>query len=220
MRFSDLARTGDFCHIIRSAGRKPHPGDAFHGIEIDAGGDRDVGHSVCWILGDSPPVPRSRRSPRTNIGRRALVVVDGQNITEADLQRFMKTRQVPAESRDKARRPLLEEMVDARLMRHFLASKKISAKKDEVDQQVQQIQDQAAKRGTDPEKVLVEMGYTTESLRDEFALPLAWKRYVDGRITPAQVQKYFAAHRAEFDGTRVRASQIMFKVPVEDRGGF
>lgn len=149
-----------------------------------------------------------------------LVSVDGQNITESDLQRIMQTRQVPADSREKYRRPFLEEMIDARLMRQYLASQKISASKEEVEQQVQQIQELAAQRGSDPEKLLIEMGYTPESLREEFALPLAWKRYVDGRFTSAQVKKYFESHRAEFDGTRVRARQIMLRVPSKDEADF
>src|SRR5262245_40902679 len=72
-----------------------------------------------------------------------LVVVNGQPISEADLQRMMTTRQVPAEVREKYRRPFLEEMVDARLMRQFLAGKKISASHQELDRQVQQVQDLA-----------------------------------------------------------------------------
>jgi peptidyl-prolyl cis-trans isomerase C len=158
-------------------------------------------------------------APRPSEGE-ALVVVNGQNITDADLLQFMQTRQVPVEDRDKYRRPFLEEMVDFRLMRSYLASKKISAKKEEVDRQIQQFQDEAAKGGRDPEKALIAIGYTAESLRDEFSLRLAWKRYIEGRLTPVQVQKHFATHRAEFDGTRVRARQIILKVPSKSEADF
>lgn len=146
---------------------------------------------------------------------RVLVVVNGKNITETELQRVMQTRQVPEEKREKYRRPFVEEMVDARLIRDFLATKKISANKQEVDQQVKQVMELAAKRG-DPEQALATMGYTSESLRDEFTLPLAWKRYIEQALTPAQMQKFFAEHRQEFDGTKLRARQILRKVESDD----
>lgn len=172
------------------------------------------------VTADSLCVAQAKKGGARAPVSTTLVTVDGQNITESDLQRIMQTRQVPPESREKYRRPFLEEMIDARLIRQFLASRKISAKKEEVEQQVQQIQELAAQRGSDPEKLLVEMGYTAESIREEFALPLAWKRYVDGRFTDTQVKKYFEAHRAELDGTRVRARQIMLRVPSKEEADF
>ncbi|HTI52446.1 MAG TPA: peptidylprolyl isomerase [Planctomycetaceae bacterium] len=168
-----------------------------------------------FLAGSFAALPCSAQTgkPAARGGESAvLVVVNGQNVTEADLQRMLQTRQVPAESREKYRQPFLEEMIDARLIRQFLASKKIVADKKEVDRQVQQVMDLAAKRGSDADKALREMGYTRESLREEFSLPLAWKRYFDGAVTPAQTQKFFSTHRAEFDGTQVRASQIVLRV--------
>ncbi|MSR56670.1 MAG: hypothetical protein EXS05_03225 [Planctomycetaceae bacterium] len=150
----------------------------------------------------------------------ALVVVNGQPITEADLDRIMQTRKVPAEVKEKYRRPFLDEMIDARLIRQFLTSKKIVADKKEVDLQVQHIKDVAARRGADPDKAIAEMGYTKESLRDEFALPLAWKKYIEKTLTDEKLQKHFQAHRAEFDGTQVRARQILLKVSSADESNW
>lgn len=160
--------------------------------------------------------PTSAQQPKKTAARgpapAVLVVVDGDPVTEADLARMMVTRQVPEDTRDKYRRPFLEEMVDARLMRRFLAEKKITANKAELDRAVQSVVDLAAQRG-DPEKAMADMGYTTKSLRDELGLPIAWQQYVVGAITPAEMSKYFQAHRAEFDGTQVHARQILLRVP-------
>lgn len=163
------------------------------------------------------PCPAQTKKRAARGGESAvLVTVNGQNVTEADLQRMLRSRQVPEESRDKYRPLFLEEMIDARLIRQFLASKKIAADRKELDRQVQQILDLAAKRGSDGEAALREMGYTRESLREEFSLPLAWKRYFDGTVTPAQTQAFFGAHRAQFDGTQVHARQIMLRVRSTD----
>jgi len=165
---------------------------------------------MAWLDSLAAAEPAKRTSDS-----RVLVTVNGKTITEGDLQRVMQTRQVPAEMREKYRQPFLDELVDARLIRDFLATKKISASKQEVDQQVKQVLELASKRG-DPEQALATMGYTNESLREEFALPLAWKRYIEQAVPQAQMQKFFAAHRQEFDGTMLRARQILKRVDSGD----
>lgn len=140
-----------------------------------------------------------------------LVVVNGQPITERDLDRLLRTRQVPEAMWAGARERFLEQLIDARLIQGFLDSRQTVAVKEEVDEQVRRIREFAAKEG-DPDKILSAMGYTEKSLRDEFALPLAWKRHVN-RVVPAnKLKEYFAEHRQEFDGTKVRASHILIRV--------
>jgi parvulin-like peptidyl-prolyl isomerase len=168
----------------------------------------------------APCSAQSKKAPAKAPPARVLVVVDGENITETDLVRMFQTRQVPADTRDEYRRLFLEELIDARLIQRFLAAKKVAAGKAEIDRAVQPILDLAAKGGADPEKAMAEKGYTTQSLRDEIALGLSWKRYVDGAITPAQMRKYFEANRSQFDGTEIRARQIYLKVPAKDEAGF
>jgi foldase protein PrsA len=145
-----------------------------------------------------------------------LVVVNGQKITEADLARFFMTRKVPEEMRDKARERVLEDLIDTRLIQQFLASRDTKATKQELDAQVNRIRDAAKQRGSDPDKALAELGYTLETLRDEFAIPIAWQHHVDRVISQARLKAYFVEHRAEFDGTKVRSSQILIKVPAGD----
>lgn len=148
-----------------------------------------------------------------------LVVVNGDKITEADLIRAMMTRQVREEDREKYKGPFLEEMIDARLIKQFLKSRKTAATKQEIDEQVNRLREAARRGDADPDKVLAEKGYTPESLREEFALPLAWKHHIERAITAARLKRYFQEHRPEFDGTKVRASQIFLKVPASDAGG-
>lgn len=161
-----------------------------------------------------------KKSAAKSVTVPALVVVNGEAITDADLERVMKTRKVPEAQKEKFRRPFLDEMLDAKLVAQFLASKKIAADKKEVDAQVQSIKNLAAKSGGDPEQAIVEMGYTPETLREEFALPLAWKKYIDKTLTDDKLQKHFQSHREQFDGTRVHALQILVKVDTDDESAW
>lgn len=161
--------------------------------------------------------PPAKPKAATAGGRETvLVLVNGQKVTEADLNRAFATRQVPDDSRARLRKPFLEELIDSRLIQQFLASRKTAATKEEIDEEVNRIKNLARQSGSDPDKVLAERGYTTESLREEFALPLAWKRHINRAIPAARVKTYFDEHRAEFDGTRVHARQIYLKVPPDD----
>jgi peptidyl-prolyl cis-trans isomerase C len=102
------------------------------------------------------------------------------------------------------------------LIQQFLSSRKTVATKKEIDEQITLLKTQLKKGGLDPDKVLAEKGFTNESLREVFAVPLAWKRHVDRAVTSERLKKYFEEHRAEFDGTRVRASQILIRVPPDN----
>ncbi|MDB5390655.1 MAG: PpiC-type peptidyl-prolyl cis-trans isomerase, partial [Planctomycetaceae bacterium] len=51
-----------------------------------------------------------------------------------------------------------------------------------------------------------------QTLRDELSLPLKWHSYVRKTVTEDQIEQYFQSHRAQFDGTELRASQIFLAV--------
>jgi parvulin-like peptidyl-prolyl isomerase len=145
-----------------------------------------------------------------------LVAVNGKNITETDLNRMFLTRRVREDQREERRNAFLEDMIDARLIQQFLESRDTRATKQELDAQVKPILDAAKKRNPDPDKALAELGYTPESLREEFAIPLAWKHHLDRAVTAARLKAYFDEHRAEFDGTKVKASHILFRLHASD----
>jgi parvulin-like peptidyl-prolyl isomerase len=147
---------------------------------------------------------------------KVLAVVNGQPITEVHLSRRFRLRQIDEKDQPRLRKQFLEELIDARLIQQFLASRKTQAPPREVEEQVERILGLAKSRGSDPEKAMAELGMTREMLREEFALPLAWKVHVDRAITAERVRSWFAEHRAEFDGTQVRARQILFKVDSEE----
>src|SRR5262245_45341439 len=64
---------------------------------------------VCYSVASAQPkkkaAPRPATPPAATKASPALVVVNDEAITEADLTRAMQFRQVPEEQRDKSRRP-------------------------------------------------------------------------------------------------------------------
>jgi peptidyl-prolyl cis-trans isomerase C len=147
-----------------------------------------------------------------SVANSALVTVNKQAITAADLERMYATRRVPVEKRAGLQRAFLEEMVDAEVMRQFLAKQRIKADPKLVDRQVQQILAIAAEQGGDAASVLQAQGYSEEALRREFELPLAWQAYVEREWTDKKLRDFFAVRHEEFDGTKIRARHIFLKV--------
>ncbi|MBS0260976.1 MAG: peptidylprolyl isomerase [Planctomycetes bacterium] len=145
-----------------------------------------------------------------------LVLVNGKKITETDLDRFLTTRRVSEEKRAAERDRFIDQLIDSRLIQQFLDSRDTKASKKELDEQVNRIREAARQRGSDPDKVLAELGYTPQTLRDEFALPIAWQHHIDRTITPERLKEFFEKHRSEYDGTQVRASRILIKPESPD----
>jgi len=169
------------------------------------------GACPAWAA-QSAKQPAKSKPPIAVKRETVLVTVNGKNITESELNRMLMTRQVREDLRDKARDAFLEEMIDARLIQQFLDLRDTKATKQEIDAQVDRIREAAKQRGSDPDKVLADLGYTAGSLREEFAIPLAWKHHVDRAVPATRLKAYFDEHRPEFDGTKVKASHIIFRL--------
>lgn len=144
---------------------------------------------------------------------RVVVKVNGTAITEGDVDFIATTRQLKPEQRAEQESKLIDELVDRQLVREFLARRKISAPADELGFQIQQAEDAIKKHGDDPVTLLSKLGYTPERLKTELGLPLAWQAYVRQTVTLPQTKEYFETHRAELDGTQLRARQIFLKLP-------
>jgi peptidyl-prolyl cis-trans isomerase C len=188
---------------------------------------RRIGRLIIVTLIFSLPTDKVRsdvyqRSPQTLSDedvKRVLVLVGGDPITEGDLHFLMISRSVPKQLQAAVRKRFLEQLIDRRLMQTFLADRKAKPDKIQLEEQITRFHQFLRKNGKDPEKTLAQLGFTSEVLRNELALSLAWKTQVNRMVTPKRLREYFQQHRQEFDGTQVRASQILlkFKAPANPK---
>ena len=142
---------------------------------------------------------------------RVVAKVNGKAITAGDVEFAAVTQQVKSEDRAAREAQLTERLIERQLVREFLAKRKIQAPADDVQFQIQHAESVLKKLGEDPEVFLAKLGYTSERLKQELGLPLAWQVYVRQTVTTPQVREYFDQHRAEFDGTQLHARQVFFK---------
>jgi peptidyl-prolyl cis-trans isomerase C len=138
-----------------------------------------------------------------------LVKVNGVTLTTADLEFYARSRGLDDAAIAQQRAALLEQLIDRQLIRSFLATKKAIPDPDLLDLQVEQLESLTRRRGEDPAVLFPKLGLTPERLRAELGLTLAWQGDILKTTPVAELRAYFEAHRAEFDGTRVRVRQIV-----------
>ena len=147
-----------------------------------------------------------------------LVVVNGQAITEGDLEFFAKSLKLTIEEVPQRREQMLERLIDRQLLRAFLAQKKIAADPEHLDTHFTRLKTRLKDRGEDFDKLLAKSGFTEATLRRELRLPLDWDAYVRVVFTDAKLREVWQQRKQEFDGSEVRAAQIAVKSddPVAD----
>ena len=165
----------------------------------------------------APKKSAPAKAPPASAGSGAvLVIVNGEKITDADLNRSFAFLKVPENERARVRRAFIDNLIDTRLIQQFLKSRKTVATNQEVDEQIKLFKSGLKLAGLDPEKALHENGFTTELLREMIAVPLAWKHHIDRAVTPERLKEYFDEHREQFDGTKLQARQILIRANPGD----
>ncbi|WP_298867469.1 peptidylprolyl isomerase [uncultured Gimesia sp.] len=168
--------------------------------------------SLCYAFPTCTSLWAADQVKQANDTQKVLVTVNGQAITQADLD-FAYLSLGIADRQRPARQQILESLVNQRLIQAFLTQQKITVPPEQLDESVLRIQKLIRKKGDQPEQVLTKMGFTPEKLSTAIALPLSWNIYAKREITAAKIQDYFNQHQEELDGTRVEASHILLKLP-------
>ena len=142
-----------------------------------------------------------------------IATVNGTNITESDLEFLYLSRAVRDELRPAVRERYIEQLIDRRLLKEFLRGRKLQAPARVVNERVARAEKLITQEGLDFDQSLKELGYTRETFREEVALPLAWLEHARLAITDKATADYWKSHRSKFDGTEVRASHIVKRLP-------
>ncbi|MDA1014015.1 MAG: peptidylprolyl isomerase [Planctomycetota bacterium] len=142
-----------------------------------------------------------------------VATIDGEPITSQQLDAFMLSRRIPKDLWPTVREKMVEQVIDRRLIAAYLDERSVKADQRQVDTLVGDMKKKIVASGEKPEDVFARLGLTEELLRVEIGLPLAWQAYVRSVLTADDYQDHFNEHRRELDGTEVRASQILVKVP-------
>jgi peptidyl-prolyl cis-trans isomerase C len=138
----------------------------------------------------------------------AIYAIDVERL----VQESLKDRKVPEESRAALSKAALEQLISRRLILARLEREGQGAAADEVDRALKALQLRAEQEKQPFADWLKRNQFTPDTLRDEVAWRIAWRRYLQQQVTDAALQEHFEKHRRHFDGSQVRVSQIRWKV--------
>lgn len=159
-------------------------------------------------------VQKQAAPPKTE---KIAAVVNGESIPESEItsavQRQLHGRTIAPEQAKQLRQMVLQMIIDGRLLDQYLADKKIQVDPKAVDAVIDQYKKQIAGSGMPFEDVLKRQGLSEQALRARVAKQLAFQNFAESSLTDKALQDYFNAHKEDLNGTEVRASHILVKVP-------
>ncbi|HXG12361.1 MAG TPA: peptidylprolyl isomerase [Gemmataceae bacterium] len=147
-----------------------------------------------------------------------VAVVDGEVITQADLDALLKGRgptpvALPENTRRQMQMEALAMIIDDILLQKFLKQKGPRIDPAEVDKRLAELAEALKRQGKTLQDFYRESGQTEAEVRNAQTLMLQWAAYVRARITDADLKRYYDENRDFFDQVKVRASHIVFRLP-------
>jgi parvulin-like peptidyl-prolyl isomerase len=158
--------------------------------------------------------PADSTSARYRDKSAVLVTVNGTPITENQLALYRLLHRLPDDPSPDARRKVLNQLVDNELMRQLLQDRRAEPDPKRLAAGVETLKADLRRRDNSSKNSKLDI--TDAALRRELFVPLAWEYHLGRVLTQNTLQEEFERHRAEYDGTEVRASQIFIKVAPED----
>lgn len=154
---------------------------------------------------------RAAGEPAAEIAAR----VGGQAITREQLAAGLKRANVDAvpagPQRRQAEAVVMEQLVNDVLLRQAVTQAGIEAVPAAVEVHLKRMKVELADRGIEFGDFLERTARDEAALREQIALELAIRQYLEARVTPAVVDAYFENHRRELDGSTVRVSHIVLR---------
>lgn len=139
-----------------------------------------------------------------------LVTVNGTPITRQTAELAALVQGATTAS-DAVPRVLLEQLIDQTLIAGFLEDKSVELPQEQIERAVERLRKAFEQRGRALAPELERLSLSDSALRQQLTVPLTWQAWMRQTVTADDLQEYFAEHRSELDGTRVRASQILIR---------
>ena len=145
--------------------------------------------------------------------RRVIARVNDAELLQAELN--ARLRQLP-ESEDAAtiisrQKLLLEALVRQELVLAYLRQRSLGANVKEVQSAFAKWKQELASRAMTPAVYYPRTGMDEPAIRRRIEWQVGWPRFVERKLSDKTLQKYFADHNVEFDGTKLRVAHILWK---------
>ena len=115
----------------------------------------------------------------------------------------------------------VQQATAALLVRRHLALRALHEQAGEslaaiVDRQVESLESELKRRGSDLGRYAKERLSTEKAVRDDLDFKISWGQYLKSRLTEANLQRFFENRKANYGGGRGEVSQIFLAVDPSD----
>jgi parvulin-like peptidyl-prolyl isomerase len=149
-----------------------------------------------------------------------LATVNGEAITIAEVNRELAAALGRRKLSDAARKiyeqQTLEQLINRRVVQAYLNQAGVGATTAEIDRAIQTRIAQLKTVGETLQGHLKKTGTSAADFRSQLAWQISWQRFLDRELTDKALEAHFEKHRRDFDGTRLRVSQILLKPASAD----
>jgi parvulin-like peptidyl-prolyl isomerase len=157
-----------------------------------------------------PSTPQEPPPPASAVA----ATVNGQPIPELAVYRAL-LRQPPA--RRAALRPeVINFLVENALVDQYLEQAKVAVDPADVEKRFKESKDDIIKSYGDFKKVLDNLHITEADLRTQILCMLRFEKFTAQYATDKVLREFFAANKAMFDGSQVKARHILLKAAATD----
>ena len=157
---------------------------------------------------------------RAEVANRIVATIDGEPVTAHELRRYAKDHGIGGEPEAR----VLDTLITDKLLEKEIKAQGITARDDEIDRYIQEIQ---ARNGMDEERfthALAEQGMTRESYRETVKNEIEKAQLVNREIrqrvnvSPEEIRRYYDAHLDDYAiAERVRVRDVFFALdPADD----
>jgi peptidyl-prolyl cis-trans isomerase C len=166
---------------------------------------------VAGLIAGAGPA-RAQADPKT-----VVATVNGRTITMGEVETAIKARgPLPVEISGARRQQMQFEVVcmliDGALWEQYLAKNGPRVDAAEVNKHMGELEQMVKKANKTMQDYYKESGQTEATVRAGIVSILQWEAIARGKISDADVKRYYDENKDFFDGVTVRASHIMMKV--------
>lgn len=135
-------------------------------------------------------------------------------VAEVDdlIARTRAARRDQADVSPELRAEALEQAIHRRLVAQRLAQEGYSVSDEDAGGLLDDLKRRLAAQDLSLDDFMKRRGFTPAILRRQLAWDAMWGRYLASELTDEALEKYFAEHRRDYDGTELRVSHILFRV--------
>jgi len=147
---------------------------------------------------------------------KVVAKVNGKPITRGQVELLAIRRGIKPPLSETVQSRLEKMLIDRRLIIGYLNKQRIKADRKAMRRQVELTKRQIQKSGSDPDQFLKRIGLDNKAFEQELATTVRWNAWLEQNLSEDDVNAEFKKYKARYDGTRIRASQILIKAKQDD----